>query len=236
MGPDMEQRGLIFTAAYSKGGTGKSNLNANIAAAMAHKGASVVVIDADPQGTISNWIDRRNSLLEEGNKELPVIHLQQSFSSNTRKIAIEAAKHYDVVIIDVDGRDGKGLRHALMACDIAIAPLEPSQESVEKMDAFMEVLADTQDLNPDRIVKTMLVRVDQHDKYSDFKEAKKFLMGFEEVELMQLYTSQFKAYKRSIAAGLSVIEWNHSKAKAQIQLLADKILDMASLGEKSDEA
>ncbi|MDJ0938243.1 MAG: ParA family protein [Woeseiaceae bacterium] len=64
--PQREQRNKIVVL-NPKGGCGKSTLVTNIAACYAQRGASTAVMDFDPQGSSTAWLNRRP-------QDLPEIH------------------------------------------------------------------------------------------------------------------------------------------------------------------
>src|SRR3954449_4755385 len=49
----------ILSLVTQKGGSGKSTLAVGIAVAAMGNGERVAIVEADPQGTISKWIERR---------------------------------------------------------------------------------------------------------------------------------------------------------------------------------
>src|ERR1700732_1401168 len=55
--------GLVITIAQRKGGAGKTTLATQLAVAWARCGARVAVLDIDPQGSFSTWVDLRRARL-----------------------------------------------------------------------------------------------------------------------------------------------------------------------------
>ena len=51
--------GNIILIGGTKGGSGKSTIATNIAACLAEAGKSVIIMDADVQGTSAKWAERR---------------------------------------------------------------------------------------------------------------------------------------------------------------------------------
>jgi chromosome partitioning protein len=47
--------GNLIAVGNLKGGTGKSTIAVNLACALAADGATVVLVDADAQGTVTDW-------------------------------------------------------------------------------------------------------------------------------------------------------------------------------------
>ncbi|CAO5677786.1 MAG: hypothetical protein HEEMFOPI_01558 [Holosporales bacterium] len=112
----------IITLATSKGGAGKSTLARNLAAHWINIGMKVVIIDADPQGSIIGRHDPEGDL-----KNLMVI----AEPEETVQGLVEDIKNdYDIVIIDTGGFRNRTTVRALLASDLAIIPLKPSADDV----------------------------------------------------------------------------------------------------------
>ncbi len=109
----------IITAANSKGGSGKSTLIIILASALAESGASVCVIDADPQMTIANWAADCSNLAFKVRSDVD--------ENNIRKIIDAEAHEHQFVLVDIQGRESRLMSRVLMACDLALVPLAPSE-------------------------------------------------------------------------------------------------------------
>lgn len=64
---------MIVGVLNQKGGVGKTTLSVNIAAALTHSGARVLLIDADPQGSALDW-----SAAREGEPLFSVVGLPRA--------------------------------------------------------------------------------------------------------------------------------------------------------------
>lgn len=117
---------MIILFAGEKGGSGKSTLAVHIAIERALKEGSVVLIDADPQGTATNWITRREQYGVE-----PKIHCAAMRSADFTEKLPALAEQYDDIIIDVAGRDSREMRSALSFSDVAVFPLRPTLNDLE---------------------------------------------------------------------------------------------------------
>ena len=109
----------IITAANSKGGSGKSTLIIVLASALAESGATVSVIDADPQLTIGKWARECQRL------NFTVRH--DVDENSIRRVIDEEAAKSQFVLVDIQGRESRLMSRVLMACDLALVPLAPSE-------------------------------------------------------------------------------------------------------------
>jgi chromosome partitioning protein len=109
----------IITAANSKGGSGKSTLLLTIGCALADSGATVSIIDSDPQRSIGRWADENEDLK---------FRVRSDVDENSIREAInEEAQKSKFVLVDVQGRASRLMSRVLMACDLALIPLSASE-------------------------------------------------------------------------------------------------------------
>lgn len=220
-----DERGVIILWGSQKGGAGKTTGATNQAVYLASKGFDVVLIDADPQKNGAGWAGRRQQKQDEG-ADIPTVHCIEK-KDNIKAAALDAAARYDAVIIDASGRDSRALRTGLIACDIAYIPCQASAFDLETMDHMEEILNETLDLNPHRIVRSIITMAPTNPSMTDIKDAKEFLSEFSETMPLSKYmTRSRKAYKIAAFEGLGVIELKDSKAKAEVQLIGQEIMSL----------
>lgn len=108
---------MIIAFTNQKGGVGKTTLSLNVAGALAEI-ATVLLIDADPQGSAMDWYDAREKphTFDVVGMAKPIIHKQIN----------KLKRHYDHVIIDGPPRQDAITRSILMACELAVVPVQPS--------------------------------------------------------------------------------------------------------------
>lgn len=128
----------VVTVGHTKGGVGKSTIACNLAIMAARDGLKVLLIDADTQQSAMAW--RANRLGEDitaVSMLKPTIHKDiQSFSG------------FDIVIIDVGGRDGALLRSAFLASDILLIPILPSFFDIASGYQVAEILREARTYRP----------------------------------------------------------------------------------------
>jgi chromosome partitioning protein len=224
-----EERGIIILFGSQKGGAGKTTGATNQAVYLASLGHDVLLLDADPQKNSAGWAARRLEKQESGS-DIPTVNCIEK-KDNIKAAALDAATRYDAVIIDASGRDSRALRTGLAACDIAYIPCQASAFDLETMDHMEEILNETLDLNPNRIVRSIITMAPTNPSMRDIKEAKSFLSTFNEsMPLSKHMTHARVAYKKAALEGLGVIELKDSKAKAEIQLIGQEIMALIEEG------
>ncbi len=108
----------VICAANPKGGAGKSTTLFTIAATLAHEGASVSIIDADPNRPISDW--------REGESKLNIRVIGNVTESNIRDLIIEEAKRSTFVFVDLEGTASRLVSRAIIKADLTLIPLAGS--------------------------------------------------------------------------------------------------------------
>jgi chromosome partitioning protein len=110
--------------ATQKGGSGKSTLAIGLAVAAMDHGERVGVIDADPQGTISNWRRRRAN---------PKPRIERASSGSAIECALFALGRdgCTVAIIDTAATINTLSADAIGAADLCLIPARPSPADIE---------------------------------------------------------------------------------------------------------
>jgi chromosome partitioning protein len=127
---------LVITVAQQKGGTGKTTLAANIAAALA-RDRRVALLDVDPQRTLARW----HALRRESDR--PAAQISFSDVSGWR-LAGELSRlrqEHEVVVIDSPPQVDTDARLAIRGADLVLVPVQPSPPDLWAAEATLELAA-----------------------------------------------------------------------------------------------
>lgn len=209
---------MIILIGGEKGGTGKSTIATNLAVQLALEGRDVILLDADPQGTASKWVGRRN---EQG---LTVVHSAQK-TGDIYKTTLDLGQRYEYVIIDAGGRDSKELRTGMVAADKMFIPIRASQADLETLPHVDELIGLARGMNQELQVFALLSMAPSNPLINEVAEAQELLQEFEEIKLSPSIIRDRKVYRDAMLAGKGVVELANSQAKAEIQLLCDEVFN-----------
>ncbi len=211
----------VISVLNQKGGVGKTTISANLASAIAKKGKSVLLVDADPQGSALDWFASRSDELA------PMFPVVGCAKPNLHKTIPDLGKGRDIVVIDGAPRVTDLARAAIMASDLVLIPVQPSPYDVWAAEEVVKLIKEAQIYRPEiqaafvinrKIAKTAIGR--------DIVDA---LDGFE-LPVLDSTLSQRVVYAESAAAGLAVFEQDSkSYAAREVNRLAKEVLLM--LGE-----
>ena len=108
----------VISLVTQKGGCGKTTLATCLAVVAQQRGSKVVILDADPQGTASDWWESREedtlSLLEVKGEEID------------RAVQSAQSQGYDVILIDTPARTEPVNASAAQAADFCLIPCQPT--------------------------------------------------------------------------------------------------------------
>jgi chromosome partitioning protein len=111
----------VITVAQQKGGTGKSTLVANIAAALA-AGHRVAVLDTDPQRSLVRW----HSLRAARNGHAAGLSFSDVSGWRLGAELDRLRRGHDIVLIDSPPQIDTDAKLAIRAADLVLVPVQPS--------------------------------------------------------------------------------------------------------------
>ena len=109
---------MIISVLNQKGGVGKTTLAIHISHALVLKGYSVLLVDADPQGSARDWAAARSD-----KPPFPVVGLDRPTIHRDLPALV---KDFDHVVIDGPPRVSDLARSAIIAADLVVIPIQPS--------------------------------------------------------------------------------------------------------------
>jgi len=178
-----------------KGGSGKSTVTFNVAVWLAMADVKVLVIDADPQATLSDVIEVRR---EEGFE--PVLRIADKTALN-RDFVSKA----DETLIDVGTSDMAAMHQALQLCDRVLVPVPPSQADIWSTQRFIHMVKSALGSRRASILG-FINRGDTHHAVRETNEAAAALVSLPGIKYIKPRLSQRTVFRRSFSEGLAVFE------------------------------
>lgn len=209
---------MIILIGSQKGGCGKSTTAVNICSELAGRGHDVVLVDADRQCTSANWAMDRVE-----NTALAKVHCIQKYE-NIRDTLFDLDKRYEYVIVDAAGRDSRELRTGMTAAHTLIVPFRPSQPDLDTLPNMQEIIIQAKDLNPSLKVYGLITMAPTNPIIHEEADARECLKDYPEIKLLSTMIRDRKVYRDAMSDGLSVVEMDNPKAKAEIKKLVEEIL------------
>jgi len=123
---------MVIAVLNQKGGVGKTTLAIHLAYGLTLRGARVVLVDADPQGSARDWAAVRTR-----EPRIPVIGMDRPIIHQDLPGLVEG---YDHAVIDGPPRTTELVRSALLAADQVVIPVQPSPYDVWACDTLVQLI------------------------------------------------------------------------------------------------
>jgi chromosome partitioning protein len=214
---------MVVVCGGIKGGVGKTTLATNLAVMRSLAGKDVLLVDADDQGTASDFTAIRNEeMAEQGGAGYTSIKLH---GASVRSEVTRMAAKYDDIIIDVGGRDTAGQRAALSVANIYVIPFLPGSFDVWTLDSVGKLVEEARAFNEKLKAVCVINRADA--KGSDNAEAAAIAKEIPGLDFIDAPLGNRKSFRSAAAQGLAVIEVKPSdpKAIAEMKRLYQLIFD-----------
>lgn len=140
---------MRLAIANLKGGTGKTTTAVHLAAGLGRRGRTLLV-DADPQGSASEWASMIG--------EKPLFDVIADAEPDLHRRLPGYAAGYDHVVIDTPPGHESVVRSAVLAADAVLIPLSPSLMDVNRLRPTVELIAAAEAVNSPTL-HVLLIRV-----------------------------------------------------------------------------
>lgn len=205
---------MIISFCSLKGGPGKTTLSLHLAHAIAQANKRVLVIDADPQASASDWAAARDEA-----PPFPVVGMARE---TIHRDLFSIASDYDHAVIDTPPRVSALARSAILASDLVLIPVQPSSYDVWAAEETVKLVSEAQQFKPDltaafvinRKIPKSVIGGDVATALEDYP-----------FELLPSAIAQRVAFAES-SAGYTVLEdAPTSTASKEVRALSNAVLD-----------
>jgi chromosome partitioning protein len=207
---------MIVTLVGQKGGIGKSTTSICLAMAACERGMEVLLVDADPQGTVRTW----SEVAHENGRTVPTVVAMGPTMHRPGQLDV-VARGYDLTLIDCAPRHGDIQRSALMIADAAILPCGPSAADAWALTASLELVAEARTLRDSLQACIVITRKQGRTLLGKSARAVLEQSG---LEVLGAELSYRVAYQEALAAGSSVTQYcPRDPAAREVRALLDEL-------------
>jgi chromosome partitioning protein len=201
----------ILAVLNGKGGVGKTTTAVNLAATLAER-CKVLLVDADPQGSASWWVER--------NAQGMGFDLSQETNPALLK-KLRQVKGYQLVVVDTPpALDSSALAAVVSAADYLVLPTPPSPMDLT---ALIETVK-TAVVPASVAYRVLLTRVDPRS-LNEALEAQNTLMELG-IPACNAFVRAYKAHERAALEGVPIAQWrgkNAREAEADYRRVVEEI-------------
>lgn len=212
----------IISFLNHKGGVGKTTLCSNIAKSILRQDEpnSILLVDADPQGSLRDWHDALDM-----NIVLPGIEVIGADRRNTlvgaKDIALNIGADYMLIDTPGDIKEIHGV--ALRMADLVIIPIRPSPYDVWATEDTIELVRTARGMN--ERLKAAIVINQAIPNTKIHSEVSALLAQYSDFFIPDQHVSHRVSFAKTAALGQTVFDSNDSAAIKEVDYLTKELLD-----------
>jgi chromosome partitioning protein len=211
-----QTRGHVVTIANTKGGVGKSTLAGNLAWAFATQRGRrrrVLLVDADPQASVTKWFDLATADLPFDRTQLTTARVLQQQLPRLRP-------SYDLIVVDCPPMQSDVTAAAVTQADLGLVPVLPSPLDVLAYSELVPLLRQAQGVHAALHLRFVINQLAPNTVLA--REVQDTLADAD-IAVLPTYVHDRQVYRRVVAQGASVLS-EAGPAREEILALMKDVL------------
>ena len=214
----------VIVTASSKGGAGKSTLTLILAQALDAIGASVTIIDADPNRPLVRW--------RGGKSACTVDVVGEVTESNIIKLIREHSATRQFVLVDLEGTANRLVSRAITQADLVLIPLQASALDSNEASRAVGLIQEEEETLKGRVIPYRIIMTRTNPLITTKIEAGIYrALEDANISLMKTRLHERQAYKAIFVRRLALAELDESingleAARENAERLAEEVVEL----------
>ncbi len=223
----------VIVTASSKGGAGKSTLTLVLAQALDAMGATVTIIDADPNRPILRW--------RGGSSDSSVQVVGDVTESNIIKLIREHSTTRQFVLVDLEGTANRLVSRAIMQADLVLIPLQASALDSNEAGRAVGLIKEEEEALEGRVIPFRIIMTRTNPQITTKIEAGIYrALAHGRIPLMNTRLHERQAYKAIFVQRTALAELGENvngleAAKANAERLAEEVVELITTQSRAGE-